>query len=149
MYFTISKSRLIICLLEYLLNCITIKLQYNCFINVLYNIKEPPAENYLLWDREETRWALWIPISAKNGPFRQPGSTRKKSPVLNCEQLFSSVFSTFHGQKIYFSNCSVRTKKLLDRKVINNWKKIRKNFFGCKTVFLGLAALVYFELIIT
>ena len=39
---TILKSRLIIPLLEYLLNCITIKLKYNCFINVFYNIKEPP-----------------------------------------------------------------------------------------------------------
>ena len=28
--------------------------------------------------------------------------TRKKSPILNYEQLFSSVFLTFHGQNFFF-----------------------------------------------
>jgi hypothetical protein len=72
----------------------------------------------------------------------------EKRPILNYEQLFSSVFSTFHGQKFIFLNfflhCSVRTKKLLNKKVKIFFKKIGRIFFGLKTVFLGLAVLVYF-----
>jgi hypothetical protein len=49
----------------------------------------------------------------------------KKSPIMNYEQLLSSVFSCFHGLKIIFCFfwkwLSVRTKKLLNIK-----KKLKK-----------------------
>ena len=88
---------------------------------------------------------LFLP---KMGLLGSQAVLEKKSPILYYEQLFSSVFSTFHGQNfifsIYFLHCSVCTKKLLNKKV----KKIETNFgrifFGLKTVFLGLAVLVYF-----
>ena len=66
---------------------------------------------------------------------------KKTRPILNYEQLFSSVFSTFHGQK----KNSVRTKKWLNKIVKKKLKKIWEVFFGgLKTVFLGLAVFVYF-----
>ena len=72
---------------------------------------------------------LFLP---KMGLLGSQACTRKKSPILNYEQLFSSVFSTFHGQKIIFLHCSVRTKKLLNKKVKKIEKKIWKNFFWIK-----------------
>ena len=91
------------------------------------------------------------PIYLTNGPFGNPiflpkvgllGSqacTRKKSIILNYEQLFSSVFSTFHGQKLIFLNlflhCSVRTKKLLNKKVKKLEKNLESIFFGFKNCF--------------
>ena len=51
------------------------------------------------------------------------GSTKKatkKNPIMNYEQLLSSVFTCFHGQKFEIKkkklHCSVRTKKLLNIK---------------------------------
>jgi hypothetical protein len=64
--------------------------------------------------------------------------TRKKSPILNYEQLLSSVFSTFYEQKFifldFFLQCSVRTKKLLNKKVKKKKKYLVSIFFGLKTV---------------
>jgi hypothetical protein len=65
--------------------------------------------------------------------------TRKKSPILNYEQLFSSGFSTFYGQKfislIFFYIVASALKSCLIKKL----KKIEKNlgsiFFWLKTVF--------------
>jgi hypothetical protein len=63
----------------------------------------------------------------------------EKSPILNYEQLFSSVFSTFHWQKIIFFNfflhCSVRTKKLLNKEGKKIEKIFGRIFFGLKTGF--------------
>jgi hypothetical protein len=56
-------------------------------------------------------------------------------------QLFmSKIFFFFE----FFLHCSVRTKKLLNKKVKKNEKKFGRIFFGLKTFFLGLAVLVYF-----
>ncbi len=41
-------------------------------------------------------------------------------------------------QLFIFLHCSVRTKMLLNRKVLTNEKKIERFFGGLKTVFLGL-----------
>jgi hypothetical protein len=50
----------------------------------------------------------------------------QKNPIMNYEQLLSSVFSCFHGQKFkflkFFLHCSIRDKELLNIK-----KKIKKN----------------------
>jgi hypothetical protein len=65
--------------------------------------------------------------------FGRMGSSKKaaqKNPNTNYEQLLSSVFSCFHGQKFEFFkrniHCSVRTKKLL------NIKKVFKKVFKKK-----------------
>jgi hypothetical protein len=62
------------------------------------------------------------------------GSQAVLEKKANYEQLFSSVFSSFHGQRFIFLNlflhCSVRTKKLLNRKVKKNMKKIWEVFLG-------------------
>ena len=79
---------------------------------------------------------LFLP---KIGLLGSQACTTKKSPILNYEQLLSSVFSTFHGQKfifwIYFLHCSVCTKNLPNRKVnfffFLNWKE----FFWVKNCF--------------
>ena len=64
---------------------------------------------------------------------------------MNYEQLLRAVFSCFHGQKLNFFNfflhCRVRTKKLLDTKVIFFFN-LGSIFLGLKIVFLGLAVLV-------
>jgi len=52
--------------------------------------------------------------------FGSQASTIKKRPILNNEQLLSSVFSNFHWHFFFlfsFTFCSVRSKKLLHKKV--------------------------------
>ena len=56
---------------------------------------------------------------------------------MNSEQLFRAVFSCFHGQKFILKtknlHCRVRTKKLLDTKVIFFFFKLGRNFLELKT----------------
>ena len=73
----------------------------------------------------------------------------KKCPILNYEQLFSAVFSTFHGQ-FEKKNCPWKIEKnelkscIIHRKVLKKMKKNWEEFFWVKNcgVFLGLAVWV-------
>ena len=71
---------------------------------------------------------------------------KKKMLVVNTEQLLRTVFSCFHGQKLnvnFFLHCRVRTKKLLDTKVIFFFFNLGSIFGGAKNwCFLGLAVSV-------
>ena len=64
---------------------------------------------------------------------------------MNYEQLLRAVFSCFYEPKLKFKkiflHCRVRTKRLLDTKVIF-FLKLGSILGGLKIVFLGLAVLV-------
>ena len=75
---------------------------------------------------------LFLP---KMGLLGSQASTEKKL-VVNSEQLFRAVFSCFHGQKLnFFLHCRVRTKKLLNKKLIFFFLKFGKIFFLIKNWF--------------
>ena len=71
-------------------------------------------------------------LKPKMGLLGSQAST-KKSPILNYEQLFSSVFSTFHGQKnmslIFLYNVVSPLKSCLLEKFKESWKKFGKCFW--------------------
>ena len=67
--------------------------------------------------------------------FGHMGRSKKaaqKNPIMNYEQLLSTVFSCFHGQKFKLFekilHCSVRTKKLLNRIFFKKFKNLKKNY---------------------
>ena len=59
----------------------------------------------------------------------------EKSPILDYEQIFSSFFSTFHGQKFIFYIVASALKSCLIEKWKKKEKKNGKYFLGLKNWF--------------
>ena len=81
--------------------------------------------------------------------FQAARPVHEKSPVLNYEQPFSLVFSTFHGQNFFLNFFIYILASSLKSCLIEKLKKFEKNlgsiFFGLKIVFFRASCFGYYS----